>query len=398
MRDRYYRYIVYAGLCYAGLILTHLINAYMFSFVLAAFIISLSIVRKRPKEIAVLFFVVLIGFLISAAYVIPVIFEKQFVNLKEFIGQGKGPGFLYDYQNFFILPNMSSKFSSAHLWNAYYDMFVLYIFLFCIVIVLSFLQVIKMRKIDVMKSVYPVNIFFLGTAVFTIFLMFGISSFIWENIPFFKYIQFSHRWLIVTTFAVVFLCAALFWVLNNAPETRRERRMLIIILCFMTLAVFLLDYKYIRFTHYINEQELLPVRAPNWYREHLPIWVDLEKLDKSKVGKQHVIILEGRGNAEVVLWQSAERIVEINASEPVTLRIRTFYFPGWRAYLDGVETPIKRHENIGAMLVSIPRGIHTLVLKFEDTPIRYISKLITVFSLFVVIILSFLSGKMKRNR
>ena len=223
--------------------------------------------------------------------------------------------------------------------------------------------------------------------------MFGISSFVWENIPFFKYIQFSHRWLTITTFAVVFLFADIFRGTRNVLKTKRESSMLIIILCFIFFASLLLDYKYIRFTHFINEQELLPARDPNWYREHLPIWVDMEEIDKSRGNKQHVVIQEGKGSAEVKLWQSAERRIDIKALEPIMLRIRTFYFPGWKAYLDGVETQIRKEEKVGAMLVRIPKGTHALLLRFEDTPVRHYAKIISLASVLVVLSLVLFPGR-----
>ena len=92
-------------------------------------------------------------------------------------------------------------------------------------------------------------------------------------------------------------------------------------------------------------------------------------------------------------WKSAERVVTVTAGKPLTLRIRTFYFPGWKAYVDGMPTPIKTEEGVGAMLIDIPAGKQVLILKFEDTPIRYVSKLISLFSLFFIVMLVFLGGK-----
>jgi len=393
MRDQQYKDVLCAGLCYAGLVLTHLINAYMFTFILIAFITHTSIVKRRPKDFSVMFLIILIGILISSVYTLPVIFERHFLNVKELIGEGKGPGFLFDYRNFFILPDMTSKFSSGHLWKEYYDMFTSYVFLLCIIIVLSFRQIIKTRKIDTVKGANAMNIFFLGTALCTIFLLFGASTFIWGNIPFFKYIQFPHRWLNITTFSVVFLCSIVFWVTSNISKTKRERHVLIAILCCLCLISFFLDYKYIRFTNFIHEQELLPVRAPNWYREHLPVWVDYEKIHKGEDIKQPVVIQEGGGTAEVVTWKSAERVIAVAAQTPLTLRIRTFYFPGWKAYVDGVPKEIKIEKDIGAMLVDIPQGNHKLVLRFEDTLVRYYSKFLSIVSLFSMVILIFFSKR-----
>ena len=103
------------------------------------------------------------------------------------------------------------------------------------------------------------------------------------------------------------------------------------------------------------------------------------------------------GKAEIKYWESAERVIAIKASSPIILRIRTFNFPGWKAYVDGVQTEIKTEEDVGAMLIDIPRGNHELVLRFEDTPVRYYSKLLSLVSLVSVVVLVLFSKREKRN-
>jgi uncharacterized membrane protein YfhO len=129
----------------------------------------------------------------------------------------------------------------------------------------------------------------------------------------------------------------------------------------------------------------MPVKPVNWTNE-LPIWVNQEKIDKSEDIKQAVAIQKGEGTAEVVAQKSAERVIAITAEEPLTVRIRTFNFPGWKAYVDNRQVAIKTEKDTGAMLIDIPEGKQALTLKFEDTPIRYYSKLISSVSFFIMMI------------
>ena len=398
MRDRQYKDVIYAGLCYGGLILTHLINAYMFTFIFVAFILYMSVVQKRLKDTMIIPLIIIVGFLISSAYTLPVIFEKQFVHLKVFIGEGGDSGFINDFHNFFILPNMTRKFTSGHLWHAFYDTFVFYVSLFCVLIILSFLQILKLRKIEKMKDINSVNIFFLGAALFTIFLLFGISTFIWEIVPFFKYIQFSHRWLNITTFTAVFLVSATFCVIGNIYKTKKERTVLLIVLFLICIISFLLDYKYIRLAPAINEQELIPIKPPHWYKIDLPASVDIDAIDKNDKSTERVVIMRGEGEVVLSKWKSAERVIEITAYEPLIVRIRTFNFPGWKAYIDKKQTEIRTEEDVGAMLIDIPKGRHDLVIRFEDTPVRYYAKLLSLISLFSVFVLVLFSKKLGRSK
>jgi uncharacterized membrane protein len=387
MKDRNYKNVIYAGLCYGGLILTHPINAYMFTFVLVAFITYMSIAKKNLKDIILVPLIALIGVLISAVYIVPVIFEKKFLNYTYFIGEGGGPHFAF--HNFFILPNLTGILPSDHLWSEYYDTFVFFLLFFCVLILLFLYQKIKMRHIKTDGDTNAALWFFLVTAGASIFLLFGISRFLWETIPFFRYIQFPSRWLIVTTFATVFLSSILFWSKDAVSKAKKKKVFLIVLVLLVCL---LSDYKYIVSAYMFPEQKLIPVKTSDWTLEHIPIWVDVEKIYRNDDDRR-VIIQSGEGKAEVLSWKSAERIIEIIAEKPLTSRIRIFNFPGWKAYLNGIRINIKTEEGTGAMLIKIPRGKHNLILQFEDTTIRYYSKLISLSSFLITILLIIFSRK-----
>ena len=391
IKNRNHKDIIYAGVCYGGLILTHLINAYMLTFIIMAFIIYMTVTEKRPKDLVIIPVVTAAGLLISAAYVLPLIYEKKLLNIKYFIGT-RG-GFRFDFHNFFILPSTTGALPSGHLWPVYYNTFVFFIVFFCLLILLFLRQVIKLRDMRRTEDVNAINNFFLGTAVCSMLLLFGISRFIWETIPFFEYIQFPVRWLNITAYAVVFLSAAVFWHPATLYKTKRRY---IFFVALLFLSCLLLDFRYITSAHVFTRQDLEPVRAANWNLEHMPIWVGVEKIDRTNDYKEKVTIT-GKGKAEIVVWRSADRVIEIKAEEPVTLRIRTFNFPGWKAYADGKQTEIKTEEGAGAILVDIPKGEHRLVLKFEDTPVRYYSKIISVISFFIMVLLVLIPKKTNRN-
>jgi len=76
---------------------------------------------------------------------------------------------------------------------------------------------------------------------------------------------------------------------------------------------------------------------------------------------------------------SYEVLVTAPASTDVLFRIH--YFPGWQAYVDGkpVETAIRPPQ--GLMAVAVPEGSHHVLLRFEDTPLRRVSKVISLLGL-----------------
>jgi hypothetical protein len=367
-----YRNLIYAGTYYGALVMTHLINAYMFTFVLLAFLIYRVFVSGRPKDIIAIPIIFGVGFLISSAYILPLIFEKQFFNLKVFISEDGG----FQYGYCFILPKLTEKLAPDHFWPVYYYETVLYLFLFITLVFLFLYQTRQLRYEKRMKNVRVMNHFFLGVVFISIFFTFGISTFLWDTIPFMKYIQFPTRWFNITAYSLIFLSAVNF----SAPETiyRSKKNYFIIFILFFIC--FLLSVKYIKAAPYFPEHELIPVKSVYLTREHLPAWVDINKINHNDTGLEKITLIAGEGKTEVVGWKSAERSIAINTSTPLTLRIRTFYFPGWKAYLDSSEIRIQTEAESGAMLVDIPKGDHKLELKFVDTPVRYCGKLISLLS------------------
>jgi hypothetical protein len=76
------------------------------------------------------------------------------------------------------------------------------------------------------------------------------------------------------------------------------------------------------------------------------------------------------------------------SSQAFTARFNTFYFPGWRAYLDGEECEIQISQPQALIEVAIPPGEHTLLLRFENTPIRLLANGLSLAALLVTLILS----------
>jgi uncharacterized membrane protein len=372
-----YKELLLAGMCYGGLILTHLINAYIFTLVITIFIISLSLAKKKAQYLLALPVVVITGILVSSAYVFPLIYEKGFIDTKTFIGIGEG----WPYYYFLLLPDLTHKLPADHFWPVYYNTFVFYIFFFSTLLVLVFLFTRKLRRANE-DDIVHINTVMLLIAVGSLFFLFGISRFLWEIIPFFKYIQFPTRLLNVTTVAVVFLSAAIFHVLYPM-ENKKSRRYVFIVLLFV-LFIFL-DYKYISSPPFFTKHELLPAKSTHWILYTLPKGVDLERIRTDKEIGEKASVVGGYGKADVKAWDSAKRVIEITGSGPRTVRIRTFNFPGWKAYIDGAETKIKTENGTGAMLVDIADGTQKLVLKFEDTPVRFYSKIVSLISFFVII-------------
>jgi hypothetical protein len=324
---------------------------------------------KRNRSVVAIPIIVVTGLAISSAYLLPFIHEKQFINY-----QAETESFPIRY--LFILPKYTNNFKPDFFWRALYDEFLGYVILFFAITILILFGILRSNNLKIKKEINTFNKFLIGVSFFSLFMLFGPSIFLSEKIPFFNHIQ-PVRWLNITAFAVVLLFSHFIYRIEIFSVSKLRRYSLLAVIFLMCL---LLDYKYISNAHSFDQQELFPPKDINWLTWILPKGINVNSLDKDGGLKEKVVVTRGEGDYKVVKWESAKRIVEIKANQATILRIRTFNFPGWTAYIDGVKTEIKTENDTGAMLIDIPPGKHILTLKFQDTPIRYYSKFVSLIS------------------
>ncbi|MFN2226063.1 MAG: hypothetical protein ACK2UY_07145, partial [Anaerolineae bacterium] len=79
------------------------------------------------------------------------------------------------------------------------------------------------------------------------------------------------------------------------------------------------------------------------------------------------------GGASDELW--------VRSPEGTALRFYTYYFPGWRVYVDGRRLPEEalRPETVyGLLTVDVPPSEHRVLLRWGDTPLRTAGKVLMV--------------------
>ena len=80
----------------------------------------------------------------------------------------------------------------------------------------------------------------------------------------------------------------------------------------------------------------------------------------------------------------------IDAKSPLTFRLNTYNFPGWKAYLKNQQIKINDNNDFKLITVSIPTGNDVLKFVFQDTIVRKIADLLS-FATFFLVFLSLFS-------
>jgi hypothetical protein len=121
--------------------------------------------------------------------------------------------------------------------------------------------------------------------------------------------------------------------------------------------------------------------------EYRPIWLSDRVKDFSRErGAVPVTSKEGQGTVEIANWKPQSRLIKSIAPTASTLRISTFYYPGWTALINGREIPISIEKDSGAMLLALPPGENTVLLEFRNTPLRRAAKWTSILSFFIALL------------
>ncbi len=82
-----------------------------------------------------------------------------------------------------------------------------------------------------------------------------------------------------------------------------------------------------------------------------------------------------------------EQRFAVTTRESARLRLNTFYFPGWRVFVDGQEQPIDYGNRSGLIDFSVEPGTHVVEARFEPTPVRWLGRTLSVGGLAVLALL-----------
>ncbi len=228
------------------------------------------------------------------------------------------------------------------------------------------------------------TLFWLLVTLPCLFLMDPLSTGVWDHVSGLPYLQFSYRLLAVTALSLACLAGAAV----NGLVTRRlpvSRTGLTVILTTLTIIAGLPllnplpwpDFGAVDRPAILNldlfgawgvgttlEGEFLPVGVQAKPRP-TPAVVDAinaggyEKVDRAA--------LPAGATVEESVHDSARDTFQISTPVSFTLRLFTFYWPGWTAYLDGAPTSITVTQPEGFISVAVPVGMHALAVQLEDT-------------------------------
>jgi hypothetical protein len=362
--------IGFLGLSVAALILTHNIASYMVLPFAGFFGLVIGLSQKnRLSSLSNFFGGLVLGGVISAYFWLPAMIERRYMvadtvfNFSDhfpFIKQLIFPSWGYGASVPGPNDGLSFQIGVANLAM---------IFLTLVVGIFQWKKWSNKLKI--------LFLFFLLTFFSACFLMNIRSSFIWNIIPLLPYFQFPWRFLILTTFASSVLSA--FFINSLSSKFRNYFGVFVIVLAIVFTWNYFKpgdlkpgddNYYLRRYTPNRSIQGELST-IDDYYRNNTEEYLRLPKNTKIRPKNIQPIITLAEGSFDFSFQKKSPTKIEIKmAGGPGKIFINNYYFPGWKAFIDGQKANIEIGKPYGQMMLAFPEGRHEINVKFTETTFR----------------------------
>lgn len=378
--------ILIGSLGFAGILLSHnilgLITGYFIAVGLIFYFLLILFRRRSVQVFYALLGTVLLGFGLSSFFIMPALVEKNYTRVEKLTENGS------DFHNHFVYldqlwnspwgyggstsgreDGMSFKIGKFHLLFGLAG-FILFLFF--------------LRKTMHKSGLSYLSYLSVVGLIISIFLMLAPSSFIWELLPGFPYIQYPWRFLNFAIFGLSVLASFIFLPLKKPYFSVAAAAGMIFLILWFNVKYFVpreyLSLQDEDYTSSLNlrykiskiSDEYLPALFP-------PVTSPSEAVRESLSPTLAVAI---KTDVDYPTFKK----YELQVSQPTSLVTNIAFFPGWQAFIDGKK--INTLDNRGRIELSLPAGQLQLILIFKDTPLRIVANTISVFSIFLLVYVS----------
>ncbi len=233
-----------------------------------------------------------------------------------------------------------------------------------------------------------------------LFLMLRISTWLWEIIPLFSYIQFPWRllgpaslWLaLLTGMGAVLVAKRIPW---------QAAQIAWLLACLLAIMAYALPWLYGIYLPDLSAGTIVDVqnfeRETGWLattsvNEYIPPWTeempDMDRLTGLYAQSDVIPRLQPTEvvTVESAAWKSMGANLSFTAESDTTLIFDWIYFPGFWAQLDGEPVTIMPSTTQGLISIDVPEGEHQLEIGFGPTTLRLIAMIVSgVFALGLIV-------------
>lgn len=417
-------YVALSALSLAGLILTHNLMALVFAPLLVGYLGSMCFGQRDLKVLGYSTLAIVLALSLSAFYWLPGFAESTWARLGQV-----GPG-ATDYlarlitMSDFFSPFVVYRYFPEHGVSLEHPVGWLQFGLIC----LSLVVPLRLRGPS-WSSVRKHLLFFQWATFASLFMLFTYSQLLWDHVPLLSYLQYPFRFLTVTSFTSAFVIGSLPLLLASEVKEGSSPRWArgghsrwapvlagIVILALTATALPGLPIQ----PMYLPEHEepltegqvgfatmaeydyltglWTKLWGGPWLLEYLPAWVEEDRgeiflpLEKPALVPKE-LATEDVPQISLGSQGPLSRAFTVDTARPVRLSFHSFYFPNWRAYVDGHDEPTYPSGRLGLLTVDVPVGVHQVLMRFQASPVELAATAVMVLALLAVLAIMILTGQ-----
>lgn len=315
-----------------------------------------------------------LGILLSAFYIFPVIFEKNLVHVETTIeGYFSYTEHFKGFKKLFLERSWNYGSSIREVPGGERDGLSYQIgWVHLLAWILSLYTTFKLWKQN--RWISSVIIFSSVIILASVFLINPRSEFIWKLVDPLKYLQFPWRFLLLVIFFISFVSGSFFL-------TFLKDKKYIWILLFIMVTV--LNFFYFKPEKFIQTNDQALLTGQNWDKQikrsifdYLPIYAKEPPAELAVVRYQILT-----GNTKITDYKEGTNWINFKTETKThsIVRLSQYYFPDWKIFVDGKETIVEYKNNtLGLMTIILGEGNHSVNARLYDTPVRSISNAITL--------------------
>lgn len=374
-----YKYFFFTAVATALLSISHNIVGVMMFGICILFVFFFSSSRK---SMFVSFLSLFTGVALAGYFVIPAILEHKYTLGYRFTKDLFWDHFPKLYT--FILPNFINA-ESLRTAEVAVSIGLFHVLGFGTALFMFFMRLLS-------KQLTKVTVFTVIIFVVTLFLMQPVSMKLWENISFLRQFQYPWRLLAVINVVTAFI-GSVYLSVPLIKKSSLAYAILLVLIIGTTIYYWNPPQGY----QNVNEDEFrnYPL-STNYYGEVDLVWS--EGTQKS-FPDSYADVVAGTATVSGLIRKPIIHSYKVEALTDSTILDRTQFYPGWKVYVDGNDTPIQFQDQNYRGLITYPvtAGTHNIVVKFVQSKIQQFSNAISI-GMFILLIIPFFMDKQRRRK
>ncbi len=302
---------------------------------------------------------------LAAFYLVPAVYEQQWVNIAEAVSPGSRP-----LDNFLLIHTTDAEhdaFNHLTSWVAIME------------ILLTFAAAWAARSWGSRNRGiwYALVTWSAACAV----LMLSISGPLWSVLPKLRFMQFPWRWL---------LCLGVPFTLLIALGVRRWTSRVALYLA--TLCVLAFVWQHFQPPWWDTAGDMREMQdnmatgaGYEGTDEYTPVGVDPSSVNKE--ARRVTVDGPARAAIRVSQWGPERKIFTAEMSAADNLALRLFNYPAWRVEVNGRQVQPGAREGTGQMLVPVEAGANRVQISFARTWDRRLGGWISIIALILIVVL-----------